>query len=64
MRALKKCGDALDEAAISQSLKGVDAVIQTLGVPITPKTVLRGTKLFSGASRLLVKGIGAPACDG
>ena len=57
-RLRKICGDALDEGAVSQSLNGVDAVIQSLGVPITLETVLRGTKLFS-ASRLLVKGMRA-----
>jgi len=55
VRLEKICGDALDESAILQSLNGVNAVIQTLGVPITPGTVLRGTDLFSGASRVLVK---------
>jgi putative NADH-flavin reductase len=58
-RLKKICGDALAEGAVSQSLNGVDAVIQTLGVPITLETVLRGTKLFSSASRLLVKGMRA-----
>ena len=48
-------GDALDRAAIVQALDGASAVIQVLGVPITPMTVLKGTKLFSGASRVLVE---------
>jgi uncharacterized protein YbjT (DUF2867 family) len=48
-------GDALDRAAIVQALDGTSAVIQVLGVPITPMTVLKGTKLFSGASRVLVE---------
>jgi putative NADH-flavin reductase len=55
-RMLEKIsGDALDEAAVLKALSGVGVVIQTLGVPITPKTVLKGTKLFSSASRVLVK---------
>ena len=48
-------GDALDRAAILQALDGASAVIQVLGVPITPMTVLNGTKLFSGATRVLVE---------
>jgi len=48
-------GDAVDRAAIVQALDGTSAAIQVLGVPITPTTVLKGTKLFSGASRVLVE---------
>jgi uncharacterized protein YbjT (DUF2867 family) len=48
-------GDAVDRAAIVQALDGASAAIQVLGVPITPMTVLNGTKLFSGASRVLVE---------
>lgn len=48
-------GDAVDRAAIVQALDGASAAIQVLGVPITPMTVLKGTKLFSGASRVLVE---------
>ena len=29
--------------------------VQVLGCPITPMTVLKGTTLFSGASRVLVE---------
>jgi putative NADH-flavin reductase len=54
-RLEKICGDALDMAAIVRALDGVDTVIQALGVPITPMTVLKGTKLFSDASRVLVE---------
>jgi uncharacterized protein YbjT (DUF2867 family) len=48
-------GDALDRAAVVRALDGASAVIQVLGVPITPETVLKGTKLLSGASRVLVE---------
>ena len=54
-RLEKVCGDALDRAAIAQAMDGSSGVIQVLGVPITPMTVLKGTKLFSGASRVLVE---------
>lgn len=54
-RLEKICGDALDRAAIVRALDGAGAVIQVLGVPITPMTVLKGTKLFSDASGVLVE---------
>ena len=44
-RLKKICGDALDEGAVSQSLNGVDAVIQTLGVPITAGNGAQGNKI-------------------
>jgi uncharacterized protein YbjT (DUF2867 family) len=52
---LEKIGaDARDPAAIARALSGTDAVVLTLGVPITPATVLKGTTLFSEATRVLV----------
>jgi uncharacterized protein YbjT (DUF2867 family) len=57
-RRLEKIrGDARDKAPIVQALEGASAVIQVLGVPITPTTVLQGTTLFSQASRVLVEGM-------
>jgi uncharacterized protein YbjT (DUF2867 family) len=50
----KISADARDRAAIVRALDGTCAVIQSLGVPITPATVLSGTTLFSDASRVLV----------
>jgi nucleoside-diphosphate-sugar epimerase len=47
-------GDARDAAVIKRGLEGVDAVIEVLGVPITPRTVLEGTTVFSEATRVLV----------
>lgn len=47
-------GDARDEALMVKALEGASAVIQVLGVQITPTTVLQGTSLFSEASRVLV----------
>lgn len=54
-RLEKVSGDAVDRAAIGQALDGASAAIQVLGVPITPMTVLKGTTLFSDASRVLVE---------
>jgi putative NADH-flavin reductase len=53
-RLEKRCGDALDKAAVAGALEGVDAVIQSLGVALGPETLLKGTSLFSRASRVLV----------
>jgi putative NADH-flavin reductase len=47
-------GDARDPAAVGAALVGCDAVVQSLGVPLTPATVLSGTRLFSEATRVLV----------
>jgi putative NADH-flavin reductase len=47
-------GDALDRATVDRALAGVDAVIQSLGVAIAPEAVLKGTTLFSKATRILV----------
>jgi nucleoside-diphosphate-sugar epimerase len=46
--------DALDRAAVTAALEGADAVVETLGAPRDIGTVLRGTRLFSAATRLLV----------
>lgn len=47
-------GDALDPATVRNALAGTDAVIQSLGVAFGPETVLKGTTLFSKATRVLV----------
>jgi putative NADH-flavin reductase len=47
-------GDALDPAAIARALTGQDAVIQSLGVSISPDTIINGTRLFSNATRILI----------
>ena len=47
-------GDALDAATVERALAGVDAVIQSLGVSFGPDAVLKGTTLFSKATRVLV----------
>jgi putative NADH-flavin reductase len=53
-------GDATDPAAVTAALAGQDGVIQSLGVPLNPDTVLRGTQLFSQATRVLVDAMGRP----
>ena len=37
-------GDALDQHTIERALRGVDAVIQTLGVSPTPELIFGGTR--------------------
>jgi putative NADH-flavin reductase len=53
-RLEKVDGDALDPAAVESALAGVDAVVQSLGVSFGPDTILKGTTLFSKATRVLV----------
>lgn len=48
-------GDALSRRDVEAALDGVDAVIQTLGVQPAPKLLLRRTRLFSDATRILVE---------
>lgn len=50
----KFSGDALEADDVARALSGVDVVIQVLGAPINPGTVLGGTILFSDATRVLV----------
>lgn len=53
-RLEKVDGDALDPATVERALRSVDAVIQSVGVRFGPETVLKGTTLFSRATRVLV----------
>ncbi|HEY7549697.1 MAG TPA: SDR family NAD(P)-dependent oxidoreductase [Hyphomicrobiaceae bacterium] len=50
----KIAGDALDRAAVAAALPGAEAVLQTLGAPRDLATTLWGTRLFSGATRVLI----------
>lgn len=50
----KIAGDALDRAAVSRALQDVEAVIETLGAPKNAGALLRGTTLFSAATRVLI----------
>jgi NAD(P)-dependent dehydrogenase (short-subunit alcohol dehydrogenase family) len=50
----KVAGGALDRDTIRNALQDGDAVIQTLGVHFSPRTIFEGTTLFSGSTRILV----------
>lgn len=52
-------GDAIVTADVRRALSGIDVVIQTLGVKAGPEMVMRGTKLFSKATRVLVEAMQA-----
>jgi len=54
-------GDARDRDTIERALVGVDAVIQTLGISSDPELILTGTRLFSAATRILVRAMEASA---
>jgi putative NADH-flavin reductase len=50
----KISGDALDSDTILNAVEGVDAVIQTLGIDFSPRTIFERTTLFSRSTRILV----------
>jgi putative NADH-flavin reductase len=50
----KVAGDALQMATVKRALTGVDVVIQSLGVSAGPEVILKSTRVFSKATRLLV----------
>ena len=52
-------GDATVPADVRLALSGMDVVIQTLGVKAGPEMLVRGTKLFSTATRVLVEAMQA-----
>ncbi|MEM8538615.1 MAG: NAD(P)H-binding protein [Pseudomonadota bacterium] len=47
-------GDATNTEDIIGALDGVDAVVETLGVPLSASTVIGGTNLYSTVGRILV----------
>lgn len=47
-------GDALDTLSVEAALESVDAVVVALGIKLGPSTVLRGTTLFSEATKTLI----------
>jgi putative NADH-flavin reductase len=47
-------GDALLEKDLKRGLRGVDTVIQCLGLPLRPELILKPVSLFSDATRLLL----------
>ena len=50
----KMAGDALKMATVKRAVTGVDAIIQSLGVSAGPEIILKPTRLFSKATRVLV----------
>jgi len=52
-------GDALAATDVRAALEGVDAVVQALGIDPRPQAVIRGTRLFSRATRVLVEQMSA-----
>src|SRR5262245_18953588 len=50
----KMAGDALQMATVKGALAGVDVVIQSLGVSAGPEVILKSTRFFSNATRVLV----------
>jgi putative NADH-flavin reductase len=57
----KVSGDALDTDTIRNALKDVEAVIQALGVDISPRAIFERTTLFSQSTRILVDAMKAAA---
>ena len=50
----KMAGDALEMATVKRALIGVDVVTQSLGVSAGPEIILKPTRFFSKATRVLV----------
>jgi putative NADH-flavin reductase len=50
----KMAGDALEMATVKRALTGVDVVTQSLGVSAGPEVILKSTRFFSKATRVLV----------
>lgn len=53
-RLEKVPGNALDSSTIRSAIEGIDIVVQSLGVDITPRSIFERTTLFSQATRILV----------
>jgi len=47
-------GDALEMTTVKRALAGIDVVTQSLGVSAGPDIILKPTRLFSKATRVLV----------
>jgi putative NADH-flavin reductase len=47
-------GNALDSSTIRGAVEGMDAVVQTVGVEIAPRSIFERTTLFSQSTRILV----------
>jgi putative NADH-flavin reductase len=50
----KMAGDALEMATVKRALTGADVVIQSLGVAAGLEAILKPTRFFSKATRVLV----------
>ena len=50
----KLSGNALDNDTVKNALEGVDVVIQTLGVDMSLRAIIKPTTLFSRSTRILV----------
>ena len=50
----KMAGDGLEMATVKRALTGVDVVTQSLGVSAGPEIILKPTRFFSKATRVLV----------
>lgn len=48
-------GDATDKGAMSRALVDVDVVVHSLGLPLTPQSILQPTQLFSNSTRILIE---------
>jgi putative NADH-flavin reductase len=60
-RLEKMAGDALDRGTVERALVGMDAVVQTIGVPPSAELIFSGTRVFSDAARVLVGAMEASA---
>ena len=47
-------GDTLEMATVKRALTGIDVVVQSLGVSVGPEIILKPTRFFSKATRVLV----------
>src|SRR4029077_2550724 len=56
----KMAGDALEMATVKRALTGVDVVAQSLGVSPGPEIILKPTRFFSRATRVLVTAMKEP----
>jgi uncharacterized protein YbjT (DUF2867 family) len=50
----KMAGDALQMTTVTRALTGIDVVAQSLGVSGGPESILKPTRLFSNATKILV----------
>ena len=50
----KMAGDALEMATVKRALTGIDVVFQSLSVSVAPEIILKPTRFFSKATRVLL----------